>query len=295
MRPVSADPCAAHHAPRRSENSDIGAGKPRVALPVCHFAKFGNSNPLARLSRFIISGDEQLIADGWNMTPIYRDAMSLVTKTISGPGMPTAQWTYQYTNLGWEYDRNLTQQGWPMIPAGQSEPKITIETLPDGVIKTYEFGKEVAYNDGLLLGTTTTSGGNVVRVDRNSYYPNAQLPSAPFPQAAGRNLKYGATELGEHLNRPVQSTTVQQDGVLFTRQVQTFDASIREVAVVESNNAGFSRSSSTEYYDNAQLWVRGQTARGIVNGIEQSRTEFDGNTAQPLRAQTSPAISQREA
>ena len=182
-----------------------------------------------------------------------------------------------------------------MIPAGQSEPKITIETLPDGVIKTYEFGKEVAYNDGLLLGTTTTSGGNVVRVDRNSYYPNAQLPSAPFPQAAGRNLKYGATELGEHLNRPVQSTTVQQDGVLFTRQVQTFDASIREVAVVESNNAGFSRSSSTEYYDNAQLWVRGQTARGIVNGIEQSRTEFDGNTAQPLRAQTSPAISQREA
>ena len=239
------------------------------------------------------SGDDQLIADGWNMTPIYRDAMSLVTKTISGPGMPTAQWTYQYTNLGWEYDRNLTQQGWPIIPAGQSEPKITIETLPDGVIRTYEFGKEVAYNDGLLLGTTTRSGGTVVRVDRNNYYPNAQLPSAPFPQAAGRNLKYGATELGEHLNRPVQSTTVQQDGVLFTRQVQTFDASIREVAVVESNNAGFSRSTSTEYYDNAQLWVRGQTARSIVNGIEQSRTEFDGNTAQPLRAYSFGKLAQQ--
>ncbi|WNH52295.1 wall-associated protein [Stenotrophomonas oahuensis] len=239
------------------------------------------------------SGDEGLIADGWNMSPVYRDAMSLVTKTISGPGMPTAQWTYQYANLGGRYDRDLTQATAPLFPVGQSEPKITIETLPDGVIKTYEFGKEVAYNDGMLLGTTTSSGGTVVRVDRNNYYPDAQLPSAPFPQAAGRNLKYGATELGEHLNRPVQSTTIQQDGVLFTRQVQTFDSSIREVGVVESNNAGFSRSSSTDYYDNPQLWVRGQTARSIVNGIEQSRTEFDGNTAQPLRAYSFGKLAQQ--
>ncbi|WP_000341181.1 hypothetical protein, partial [Bacillus cereus] len=80
-----------------------------------------------------------------------------------------------------------------------------------------EFGKEVGYNDGLLLSTTTSSGGAVVRTERSNYYPDAQLASAPFPREAGRNLKYGARELGEHLNRPVQSTVVNQDGVQFTR------------------------------------------------------------------------------
>lgn len=230
------------------------------------------------------SGDEQLLADGWNLTPIYRDAMSLVSKTISGPGMPTAQWTYQYTNLAGQYDRNVHAAGWPMYPVGQSEPKITIETNPDGVTRTYEFGKEVAYNDGLLLATTTSSGGNVVRIDRNNYYPDALLASAPFPRESGRNLKYGATELGEHLNRPVQSTSINQDGVEFTRQVQTFDSSVREVDVTESNSAGFSRSSTTQYYDNPQLWLRGQSALTLLNGIEQSRTEFDGATGLPLRA-----------
>lgn len=230
------------------------------------------------------SGDEQLLADGWNMTPIFRDAMSLVTKTISGPGMPTAQWTYQYTNLAGRYNRDITLADWPLLPAGQSEPKITIETLPDGVIRTHEFGKEVAYNDGLLLATTTTIGGTVVRVDRNNYYPDALLATAPFPREAGRNLKYGATELGEHLNRPVQSTAISQDGVKFTRQVQAFDSSVREVDVVESNSAGFSRSTTTQYYDNPQLWLRGQTARTLLNGVEQARTEFDAATGLPLRA-----------
>ncbi len=239
------------------------------------------------------SGDEQLLADGWNLTPLYRDAMSLVAKRISGPGMPTAQWSYQYTNLGWQYDRRVDQAGWPMIPVGQAEPKITIETLPDGVIRTYEFGKEVGYNDGRLLSTTTSSGGAVVRTERSNYYPDAQLASAPFPGEAGRNLKYGARELGEHLNRPVQSTVVNQDGVQFTRTVQAFDAFAREVTVVEANSAGQSRTSSTSYYDNPALWVNGQAARSVLNGIEQSRTEFDTAKALPLRAYAFGRLAQQ--
>ncbi|WP_422506603.1 RHS repeat domain-containing protein [Stenotrophomonas sp. GZD-301] len=239
------------------------------------------------------SGDDQLLADGWNLTPIYRDAMSLVARTIEGPGVPRASWTYQYANLGGKYNREVRQQGWPMVPVGQSEPKITIETQPDGVVKTYEFGKEVAYNDGLLLATSTSSGGAVVRTDRSVYYPDAELATAPFPREAGRNLKYGATELGEHLNRPVQSTLTTQDGVQFTRTVQAFDPSVREIEVAESNSNGQGRSISTQYYDNPQLWVRGQVARSLVNGIEQSRTEFDTATAQPVRAYVFGRLAQQ--
>ncbi|MEV5117776.1 wall-associated protein [Stenotrophomonas indicatrix] len=236
------------------------------------------------------SGDNHLFADGWNYTPIYRDAMSLVAKTISGPGMPTAQWTYQYTNLDGAYAQDL---GGPAIPPGQAEPKITTETLPDGVVRVYEFGKEVAYNDGLLLSTTTRSGGSVVRVDRNNYYPDAQLDSAPFPKEAGKDFKYGASDLKAHYNRPVQSTVVEQDGVQFTRTVQAFDAFAREVTVVEGNSAGQSRTSATTYYDNLALWVNGQSARSVVNGVEQSRTEFDTTNALPIRAYAFGRLAQQ--
>lgn len=236
------------------------------------------------------SGDNHLFADGWNYTPVYRDAMSLVAKTISGPGMPTAQWTYQYTNLNGAYAQDL---GGPVIPVGQAEPKITTETLPDGVVRVYEFGKEVAYNDGLLLSTTTRAGGSVVRVDRNNYYPDAQLDAAPFPKEAGKDFKYGASDLKAHYNRPVQSTVVEQDGVQFTRTVQAFDAFAREVTVVEANSAGQSRTTSTSYYDNPALWVNGQAARSVLNGIEQSRTEFDTAKALPLRAYAFGRLAQQ--
>lgn len=169
-----------------------------------------------------------------------------------------------------------------MIFVGQLEFKIMIEILFDGVIKIYEFGKEVVYNDGLLLGIIIISGGNVVCVDWNSYYFNVQLFSVLFLQVVGCNLKYGVIELGEYFNCLVQSIIVQQDGVLFICQVQMFDVFICEVVVVEFNNVGFSCSSSMEYYDNVQLWVCGQIVCGIVNGIEQLCIEFDGNIVQWL-------------
>ena len=236
------------------------------------------------------SGENHLFEDGWNYTPIYRDAQSLVSKTISGPGMPTAQWSYQYANLDGRYSLDLNG---PVIPVGQSEPKITTETLPDGVVRTYEFGKEVAYNDGMLLATTTRRSGEVVRTERNVYYPDAQLDAAPFPKEAGRDFKYGASDLKAHYNRPVQSVIVNQDGVQFTRQVQAFDAFAREVSVVEGNSAGQSRTSTSAYYDNLVLWVNGQTASTSLNGVEQARTEFEGSTALPVRAYSFGRLAQQ--
>lgn len=91
----------------------------------------------------------------------------------------------------------------------------------------------------------------------------------------------------------MQSTIINQDGVQFTRTVQAFDAFVREVSVVEANSAGQSRTSSTSYYDNPALWVNGQTARSVLNGIEQSRTEFDTTKALPLRAYAFGRLAQQ--
>ena len=86
---------------------------------------------------------------------------------------------------------------------------------------------------------------------------------------------------------------MNQDGVQFTRTVQAFDAFAREVTVVEANSAGQSRTSSTSYYDNPALWVNGRAARSVLNGIEQSRTEFDTAKALPLRAYAFGRLAQQ--
>ncbi|KAG0929357.1 hypothetical protein G6F31_017379 [Rhizopus arrhizus] len=90
-----------------------------------------------------------------------------------------------------------------------------------------------------------------------------------------------------------RSTVVNQDGVQFTRTVQAFDAFVREVTVDEGNSAGQSRTRTTGYYDNAALWVNGQVARSLLNGIEESRTEFDPANALPLRAYAFGRLAQQ--
>lgn len=238
------------------------------------------------------SGENGSLENGWNHTPLYRDAYTLRSKTISGPGVPTAQWQYEYLNLGGRYDRDVTVGSWPMYPPGIAEHKYTVETGPDGVVKTYEFGKEVRYNDGRLLGVVTAKAGATVKTERTIYFPESQLASAPFPALAGKSYVFGSDEIMTHGNRPVQVSSTTQDGVQFTRQVTAFDALARETAAVESNTAGQSRTTTKEYHDDASLWVLSQVRRTTTGGIEDMRAEFESATALPLRFYAFGRLSQ---
>ncbi len=113
------------------------------------------------------------------------------------------------------------------------------------------------------------------RIDRNKSLSGCPAGCGALPEGGRQGLQVRCQRSQAHYNCPVQSTVVEQDGVQFTRTVQAFDAFAREVTVVEANSAGQSRTSSTSYYDNPALWVNGQVARSVLNGIEQSRTEFD--------------------
>ncbi|WP_372359240.1 wall-associated protein [Xanthomonas axonopodis] len=229
------------------------------------------------------NGENGTLEEGWNQTPLYRDAYTLKSKTISGPALPTAQWQYEYLNLGGRYDRDVTLANWPLYPTGNAEHKFTVETGPDGTVKRYEFGKEVRYNDGRLLGVATMRNGATVKVETTSYIPESQLAGASFPASAGNSYVYGSDEIMSHGNRPVQNTSTIQDGVQFTRQVTGFDALARETSAVESNSAGQSRTTAKSYYDNTALWLMGQDQQEAVAGVERSRTEFDTATGLPVR------------
>ncbi|MFS8436584.1 RHS repeat protein [Xanthomonas campestris pv. campestris] len=229
------------------------------------------------------NGESATLEDGWNQTPLYRGAYTLKSKTISGPALPTAQWQYDYLNLGGRYDRDVTVDSWPLYPVGSAEHKFTVETGPDGTVKRYEFGKEVRYNDGRLLGVVTTRNDVNVKVETTSYVAESQLADAPFPALAGTSYVYGSDEIMSHGNRPVQSTSTTQDGVQFVRQITAFDAFARERSAVESNSAGQSRTTSKAYYDDAGLWLLGQDQQETVGDIQRSRAEFDTASGLPVR------------
>ncbi|XWO47322.1 wall-associated protein [[Pseudomonas] boreopolis] len=229
------------------------------------------------------NGIDGTVENGWNRNPLYRDAYALSSRTISGPALPTAQWQYQYLNLGGRYNVDVTSANWTKYPRGSGEHKLTVETAPDGTVKTYEYGKEVGYNDGRLLSVATQRDGTTVRTESTTYYPEESLGTAPFPALAGTSYVYGSGDVLTHQNRPVQSTRVVQDGVEFASQTTAFDAFVRPTAVVESNSAGQSRTTTQEYYDNLSLWKIGQTRRTTVGGIEDMRAEFDAATALPIR------------
>ncbi|HYG06226.1 MAG TPA: wall-associated protein [Stenotrophomonas sp.] len=229
------------------------------------------------------NGVDGTIANGWNRTPMYRDAFTLTSKTISGPGVTTAQWLYAYQNLGGRYNVDVNSANWDPYPVGSAEHKFTVETGPDGTEKTYEYGKEAGYNDGKLLGVVTRKAGAVVKTEATTYYPVSNLASAPFPQNAGISFVYGTEEILTYQNQPVQKTTLSQDGVQFSQETTAFDAYARGTGSVESNSLGESRASTQEFYDDLALWRVGQSKRSTVAGIENVRVEYDAANALPVR------------
>jgi len=229
------------------------------------------------------NGVDGTIANGWNRTPMYRDAYTLTSKTISGAGLTTAVWQYAYQNLGGRYNVDPNTSTMVPYPVGSGEHKFVVETEPDGTQKTYDYGKEAGYNDGRLYGVTTQKGGVTVKTEATTYYPLASLATAPFPQMAGVSFVFGTDELLTYQNLPVTKTTVSQDSVQFSQETTAFDTFVRGTASVESNSMGESRATAQEFYDDLALWRLAQTKRSTVGGTENVRVEYDTTKALPLR------------
>lgn len=231
------------------------------------------------------SGADGTLASGWNRIPVFNDVMSLAVKRVSGPALVASSWSYDYSNLEGGYDVDTTKAGFPPYPMGAAAHKWVTVTDPIGRHYRYEYGKEVGFNDGLLLSSAVEKDGIAVRSEVQTYYAEADLPAAPFPEEAGRSFVYGADTLLATGIRPVRTTTITQDGVTFTRQVNMFDAFARPLNVHKSSSLGLGKTDATEYFDDRTRWVIGQLKREVNadSGEEVARTEYDANTALPLR------------
>ena len=188
-----------------------------------------------------------------------RAVIGLSNKVITGAGLTTQAWTYDY----------LTAGNWPCA-SGCSNTDIT---NPDGTRTRQVFGNRYENDQGLLLYVVNgwdggTSGKQVI-----AYTYQKGGAGQPFPESFGISYAQFADWNGP-LNKPTKTTVITRDGATFSNQVDAFDANARPVALTRSGPGG-TRSEATTYYDNTALWVLGQVAEVTSGGYSVQSTDFD--------------------
>lgn len=217
--------------------------------------------------------------DHYETYPHYFDNFSLVKKTITGPGLPSMVWQYDYQN---GYPPDFTYA--PGYCPGCDTRKKVVVTQPDGSKHISEFGISFGVNEGLLMGTEVrNTAGTVLTSAANRYLAIGEDVNHPFPARYGASLR--SLEPAHAYLRPLIESVTTQQGVRFETLNETFDlfanpTRVRRRSVnVSTGTDRASRTESLSYHHNYVHWVIGQvSAVGLLapeNGTQLARVEFD--------------------
>lgn len=152
-------------------------------------------------------------------TPNYFDVMSLASKQISGPGMQTMTWTYDYPsgNVPLWGNRGANQ---PYPCTACPSEKVVKVSHSDGTSTEHTFGYLYASNEGRLLATDKLdSAGVVKRRQRTTYVSDAEAQGLPFFGTYGiYGFGFGTDDASVTAIRPIKAEVTEQDGVAFEKQ-----------------------------------------------------------------------------
>ena len=215
-------------------------------------------------------------------TPNYFDVMSLSQKTITGAGLATLTWTYEYPfGSGALWGARGQAFTYPCTTCA-AEKTVTVHE-PDGTSMEYRYGFLYASNEGRLLGSTTLdAAGSPRRIEATEYLPESVAAGQNFYPVYG--FGFGPDDPSTLAVRPVIEHTIQQDGATFTMQVKTgcvvtgrycFDTYGQPTAVTKFSSLGNTKDELTDYHNDTDLWVLGQVAKTTVAGLVASGTGYD--------------------
>ena len=74
---------------------------------------------------------------------------------------------------------------------------------------------------------------------------------------------------------PLQNSVITQDGATFTINVNTFDSFARPTSETKSSSLGYSKTDTTAYQDDTNLWVLGLITGNATNGVYSEQTSYD--------------------
>jgi len=228
--------------------------------------------------------------------PNFSDALTLVSKSIAGPGLPSMQWTYTYGigARGLAFEETCARTDLPNPELSCSKSMQTEVRGPENDFKRYKFGAWYQLNEGVDLGSetglaTSTSSGEVVTIlskTENEYVETSEVGNQPFPNVVGSDSMGNNDDISTSGLRPLKRTVVTQDGGTFQLAVNSFDVFARPTSITRSS-AFNSRTENTAYSDNLAKWVLGQTASVTKTAPgasqEMSSTNYDASSALPVR------------
>jgi RHS repeat-associated protein len=195
----------------------------------------------------------------------------LTSMSVSGPGVPTATWTY---GLG-----GGVASWYPCNPC--VDTKTVYVRDPRGVETRHTYGVRFLVNEGQLLSTDEAFDGTTAL--RRTTYRYREPAGMAYPEPPGISIRYDQDFLS-YRHRPQDQRITTQQGVTFKWEAAAgaagFDARARPIRATRSSSLGYSKTETTAYHDNTAKWVLGQVASVTdSSGAVQDSSTYDATTA----------------
>lgn len=208
---------------------------------------------------------------GWEFYPRNYATRSLVSKTLSGPGMAPATWSYAYAAVAGSD---------PSCTSCPSSKAVEV-TDPRGVRTRHTFGIHVLVNEGHLLQLDEAwNGSTALRTTVQTYRDRS---AGPYPAYPGYSINESGSSMPDLHHAPMSQRTITVDGTAFTWSATAFDSFARPLSVGRASSLGYSRGETVEYHDHYGKWVLGQTRRVTTPGFAYSAEEHTYNATTAMR------------
>lgn len=205
--------------------------------------------------------------------PKYIDSIALVSKSITGAGLPPAGWTYAYgpANGCYEGPANSFFNDDPCTAA--SPTTRYIEVSAPGTFTRYTFGNIWGDTDGALVRVERGSSSSNILQDTTQTWQQFSAP-AVLPDSAGGTIL-------SKVVRALNTRTIAQGGATYATTNSNFDTYFQPQTIAETGPNGGSRTTLLTYRNDRALWVIGLAATQSSAGKSISRT-FDNTNSTVL-------------
>ena len=194
----------------------------------------------------------------WNQ-PITYLGLSLLKKTLTGPGISTQAWTYNYSDA---VGSTATQ----CAATGCATTAYVEVKAPDTSVSRYVHSTAFDASEGRLLSVYMgLSAFNLVNPSplQKSTHGYAANNAGPWPTRFGDSIEH--LGLINHASQeqvgPENSVVIERQGATFSRATSAFDAYMNPLSVTRSSAGGaagpFSRLEVATYQHDLSKWVLG--------------------------------------
>ena len=192
-------------------------------------------------------GIDNVQSDDINWYATSANSLTLKQKKVYGPGLAEAVWSYTYEPNNSIYFYPGTTDLWPVCDAANYDCSlppctnddcamfsVTTGNGPGGEWTRHFHGNTYRYNEGKLLRVESGSGPDSVVSTREYKYDLTRV-SGVYPARFGHSYRLFGEGFSTEYHRPQIRDSLVQQGVLFERVVDQFDAYARPVLVTRSS------------------------------------------------------------